>query len=471
MGKNNKKLSSKEESTENAVALKKGINVIQGVSIVVGIIIGSGIFVAPVGVLRYTHSVGLSFVMWTITGLFSALGAMVYAELGVTIPRSGGEYIYILHSFGPLLAFLALWITFVFIGAASSAANSLIFAEYLLRPFYADCDIPREAKLLVAILGLRNISSFTDAFEGSATSPGALALSFYQGFWAFAGWNYLNFLTGEVKNPARNLPIIIIISLTIVTVIYLLANVAYLAVLSPFEVLASGEGSAAVAVTFAVRCMGVMAWIMPVFVGASVFGSTNGEVLSMSRLIFTSSEEGHMPAVLSMVSVSNLTPIPSVLALALFAIPFQMIPDIFYLIELTGFAFSLISSVAVGSLLHIRRTNPGLNTSGFRLPIFFPILYLLINVALGILTILDSPSQSLISLGIMLAGVPIYLFGVAWKNKPRQFQSMMHSGTVGIQKLLFVVKPESTPAENRSSPVEDAVDLDETWAISPTPKL
>lgn len=155
MGKNNKKLSSKEESTENAVALKKGINVIQGVSIVVGIIIGSGIFVAPVGVLRYTHSVGLSFVMWTITGLFSALGAMVYAELGVTIPRSGGEYIYILHSFGPLLAFLALWITFVFIGAASSAANSLIFAEYLLRPFYADCDIPREAKLLVAILGLR----------------------------------------------------------------------------------------------------------------------------------------------------------------------------------------------------------------------------------------------------------------------------------------------------------------------------
>ncbi|TPP56251.1 Y+L amino acid transporter [Fasciola gigantica] len=229
MGKSSKK-SSEKEKVENTVALKKGITIVQGVSIVVGIIIGSGIFVAPVGVLKYTRSVGLSFVMWAITGLFSALGAMVYAELGVTIPRSGGEYIYILHSFGPLLAFLALWITFVFIGAASCAANSLIFAEYLLRPFYADCDIPREAKLLVAVLGLLtlvfincyrvtwatklavvfttckifalllvvgfgayylargNIGSFTDAFEGSETSPGALALSFYQGFWAFAGW-------------------------------------------------------------------------------------------------------------------------------------------------------------------------------------------------------------------------------------------------------------------------------------------
>ncbi|VDP89819.1 unnamed protein product [Echinostoma caproni] len=327
---------------------------------------------------------------------------MVYAELGVTIPRSGGEYIYILHSFGPLLAFLALWITFVFIGAASSAANSLIFAEYLLRPFYFDCEIPPEAKKLVAVLGLRNVSSFTDAFEDSATSPSALALSFYQGFWAFAGWNYLNFLTGEVKNPAKNLPIIIIISLTIVTIIYLLANVAYLAVLSPFEVLSSGEGSAAVAV-------------------------------------------------------------------AMFAIPFQMIPDIFYLIELTGFAFSLISAIAVCSLLHIRRTNPGLNTSGFRLPIFFPILYLCINIALGVLTVIDSPAKSLLSLAIMLAGVPIYLFGVAWKNKPRTFQTMMYTFTVGVQKVLFVVQPESSPTEETVEKSRNDIQLQESWTTSPTP--
>ncbi|KAF7233581.1 hypothetical protein EG68_10521 [Paragonimus skrjabini miyazakii] len=280
----------KKAPTENAVGLKKEIGILQGVSIVVGIIVGSGIFVSPVGVLKNTQSVGLSFIMWVVTGLFSTLGAIVYAELGVTIPRSGGEYTYILETFGPFLAFMALWITFIVIGTVSCAVNSLIFAEYLLRPFFFTCDIPKSALQLVALLALMtlcfincyrvtwstklsivfttckvaalllivgfgtyylargNVSSFRDSFEDSATNPGALANGFYQGFWAFAGWNYLNFLTGEMKNPARNLPIVIVLSLSIVTLIYLLANMAYLAVLSPFEILSSEKTSAAVAV-------------------------------------------------------------------------------------------------------------------------------------------------------------------------------------------------------------------------------
>ncbi|CAI2737701.1 unnamed protein product, partial [Dicrocoelium dendriticum] len=274
----------------NTVTLKKEIGILQGVSIVIGLIIGSGIFVSPVGVLRNTRSVGLSFVMWVITGLVSALGAIVYAELGVTIQKSGGEYIYLLDTFGPFLAFMALWITFVLIGTVSCAVNSIVFAQYILRPFFFTCDIPKSALQTVAVLALLtlcfvncyrvswatklavvftickvaalllivgfgcyylargSVSSFSDPFEDSATSPGALANAFYQGFWAFSGWNCLNFLTGEMKNPARNLPIVIMLSLFIVTSVYILANVAYLAVLSPFEVLASGEGSAAIAV-------------------------------------------------------------------------------------------------------------------------------------------------------------------------------------------------------------------------------
>ncbi|CAH8287863.1 unnamed protein product, partial [Schistosoma intercalatum] len=287
MGKSKKE--NKSSNAAESVTLKKEVSVLQGVSIVVGVIIGSGIFVSPVGVLKHTKSVGLSFIMWTITGLFSALGAIVYAELGVTIPRSGGEYIYILQTFGPLLAFLSFWITFVVIGSASCAANALIFAQYILRPVYMDCVTPPIAIRTVAVLGLLllcfvhcfsvklatkvavvftackvialliiigfglyylgkgNVESFKDPFEDSEKSPGELALGFYQGFWAFSGWNYLNFLTGEVKNPGRTLPIVIILSLTTVTLIYILTNVAYLAVLSPLEVLAS-EGSTAIAV-------------------------------------------------------------------------------------------------------------------------------------------------------------------------------------------------------------------------------
>nr|CAH8851285.1 unnamed protein product [Trichobilharzia regenti] len=466
MGLFNKK--KKDDDQNQSVTLKKEVSVLQGVSIVVGVIIGSGIFVSPVGVLTYTKSVGLSLILWSVTGLFSALGAIVYAELGVTIPRSGGEYIYILQTFGPLPAFLAFWITFVVIGSASCAANGLIFADYILRPIYLNCATPTFVVRLVGVLGiltlcfihcfsvkwatkiavvftackvaallliigfgcyylaLGNTESFKDSFEDSETSPGALALAFYQGFWAFAGWNYLNFLTGEVKNPARTLPIVIVLSLTTVTLIYILTNVAYLAVLSPTEVLASGEGSAAIAVTFATRCMGSFGLVMPALVGASVFGSINGEVFSISRLAFTAGEEGHMPALLSMVNIERLTPIPSVLSVVILAIIFQMFDNIFYLIELTGFAFAVISAMAVGSLLHIRRTHPEMNTSGFRLPIWLPVLYLVVDIAIGILTVYQSPKTSAVSLGVMALGIPVYLFGVSWKNKPKSMQSLIY---------------------------------------------
>ncbi|KAH8876557.1 Cystine/glutamate transporter [Schistosoma japonicum] len=477
-----------EDHTGQSVALKKEVSILQGVSIVVGVIIGSGIFVSPVGVLRYTKSVGLSFVMWTVTGLFSALGAIVYAELGVTIPRSGGEYVYILQTFGPLPAFLAFWITFVVIGSASCAANSLIFADYILRPIYMDCTTPSFVVRIVALLGILtlcfihcfsvkwatktaiifttckvaalliivgfglfylgkgNVESFHNSFEDSETSPGALALAFYQGFWAFSGWNYLNFLTGEVKNPGRTLPIVIILSLTTVTLIYIFTNVAYLAVLSPAEVLASGEGSTAIAVTFATRSMGVVGLIMPALVGASVFGSINGEIFSISRLAFTAGEEGHMPAILSMVNIDRLTPIPSILAVVILAILFQMSDNILYLIELTGFAFSVISAMAVCSLLYIRRTNPQMNTSGFKLPIFFPVLYLIVDIAIGILTIYQEPIKSAISLGVMLFGIVVYAFGVLWKKKPRPLLSLIYHITITLQKVLKVVEQDTVSA-------------------------
>nr|VZI03084.1 unnamed protein product [Spirometra erinaceieuropaei] len=250
-----------------------------------------------------------------------------------------------------------MWVSFVVIGGVSCAANSLVFAQYILQPFYPDCEQPKVVLQIAALLCLLlicainaykvkwaarvavifstgkifalllitgfgvyylatgHLESFENPFEGSATSPGLLALAFYQGFWAFSGWNYLNFLVEEMDNPGRNLPLAIVLGLALVTGLYMLANVAYLAVLSPFELLGSGEGSAAVAVLFANRAMPWIAHAMPVFVGASVFGSINSEVMSMSRLAFAGARQGHMPTVLALVHHENLTPLPSILAI------------------------------------------------------------------------------------------------------------------------------------------------------------
>lgn len=137
-----------------AVKMKKEIGILQAVSIIFGVIVGSGIFVSPVGVLRYSNSVGLSLIMWIVPGLFSMLGALVYAELGVRIQKSGGEYAYILEAFGGLPAFIVMWITFVVIGGVSCAANSIVFAEYILQPVYPDCAIPAPVVSMIALCGL-----------------------------------------------------------------------------------------------------------------------------------------------------------------------------------------------------------------------------------------------------------------------------------------------------------------------------
>jgi len=123
-----------------------------------------------------------------------------------------------------------------------------------------------------------SVESFQAPFEGSTTEPGKYALAFYSGLFSYSGWNYLNFVTEELKDPYKNLPRAIWISLPLITLIYALANMAYFAVMAPQEMLASD----AVAVAFADRTLGVMAWVMPVFVACSTFGSLNGAIFTSS---------------------------------------------------------------------------------------------------------------------------------------------------------------------------------------------
>ncbi|VDP92022.1 unnamed protein product, partial [Echinostoma caproni] len=135
---------------------KRKIGILNGINILVGVMIGSGIFVSPVGVLQYTKSVGLSLIMWVMTGLFSLFGAAVYAEMGILIPKNGGDYIYIHHVIGPMAAFATLWIVYFILSGAGIAANALIFAGYILRPAFGDdtCVIPTSVIRTCALVGL-----------------------------------------------------------------------------------------------------------------------------------------------------------------------------------------------------------------------------------------------------------------------------------------------------------------------------
>ena len=134
------------------VELKQKLSLINGITVIVGSIIGSGIFVSPKGVLMGTGSVGMSLVVWLLSGVYSMIGAYCYAELGTAIVRSGADYAYIFEAFGPFLAFLRLWVECMIVRPCSQAIVALTFAYYVIEPLFPDCDQPDVAVRLLAVI-------------------------------------------------------------------------------------------------------------------------------------------------------------------------------------------------------------------------------------------------------------------------------------------------------------------------------
>ncbi|XP_063108657.1 asc-type amino acid transporter 1 isoform X11 [Cavia porcellus] len=266
------------------VALKKEIGLVSACTIIIGNIIGSGIFISPKGVLEHSGSVGLALFIWVLGGGVTALGSLCYAELGVTIPKSGGDYAYVTEIFGGLAGFLLLWSAVLIMYPTSLAVISMTFSNYVLQPVFPNCIPPAAAsrvlsmaclmlltwvnsssvrwatriqdiftggKLLALsiIIGVGFVQIFQGHFEelrpSSAfafwmtPSVGHLALAFLQGSFAFSGWNFLNYVTEELVDPRKNLPRAIFISIPLVTFVYTFTNVAYFTAMSPQELLAS----------------------------------------------------------------------------------------------------------------------------------------------------------------------------------------------------------------------------------------
>lgn len=461
------------------VKLKRNVGLVSGTSFIVGSVIGSGIFISPKGALEQTGSIGMSLSVWSLGGILALFGALSYAELGTLIPKSGGEYAYFHEAMSSVVAYLFSWTRTVVLQPSSIAIICMTFASYLTT-FFDNCGSHPTLQKVIAVVAILTLSilnsydaswasnvqifftaskviailiiiiggfvhlakggsqEFQDSFSGTSNSPSDIALSFYSAMWAYDGWNTLNYLTEELKDPYRNLPRANTAGVLLVTCLYVLTNISYVSVLGSSGILESS----AVAMDWGKKTLGSAFIIMPLAVVFSTFGAANGACYSSGRLVFAAARDGHLPEVLSFIHVKRCTPMPSIVLTCILSILMVIPSDISSLIDFFSFAAWMFYGLAVSCVIILRIRRPK-DERPIKVFILIPIVFVLCSIYLVIAPIIQEPRIEFLYAFVFIVGSLVFYFPfVVFKLDRGCFDKV----TTFIQ-LLCEVSPSDCPDE------------------------
>lgn len=158
--------------------------------------------------------------------------------------------------------------------------------------------------------------------------------------------------------------------------------------------------------------LGYLAWVMPLFVACSTFGSLNGAIFASSRLFFVGARNGHLPAAISLINVNCLTPIPSLIFMCILTLVLLFIRDVYILINYVSYVEALFTLISISGLLWMRHTNPSANRP-IKVNILVPLTYMLTCSFLVISSCAIEPIAVGAATLIILSGIPVYYFTIA----------------------------------------------------------
>jgi basic amino acid/polyamine antiporter, APA family len=421
--------------------LPRKLGLIDSLSIVIGITIGGGIFLVPNLVARELRSAGAILGVWIFAGVISFFGALACAELGTAIPSTGGQYVFLREAYGPLIGFLCGWSMFVVARTAQIAWLAVTLALYIA--YFVPLS-PVESKLvgvaaivalaainyrgviagaavqnvftLAKVAGLLAIIGAAFLWSGkSASVPVAAPAHFSIGSFgvaliacvlAYDGWVQLSFVAGEIRNPRRNVLLALALGTAACIAIYLLANVAYLRVLTISQIASSDH----VGATLAERVMGARGgMLVSLIILISIVGTLNGCFLTSPRVYFAQARDGLFFRKFGEVQARYQTPGFAILAQSAWAIVLLVSGSYETLLDYAMFALWLSYGLMVAGVIVLRGKQPNL-LRPYRMwgyPVT-AILFLAITSWFLINMLLTRPVPSLAGLALIAAGIPVY---------------------------------------------------------------
>jgi APA family basic amino acid/polyamine antiporter len=460
--------------------LTRGVGPWAATAVNVANMIGTGVFLKTRVMTCNVGSAKTVLVVWLAAGLLSLAGTFSYSEIAAMMPEAGGDYVYLRRAYGRLVGFLYGWIAFTVARAGSQAALAVGLAIFMNVALGGALDrwhvaaganaqnfhlsgltlVALAAIWTVALINCASVAAggrmallLTIAKVGLVLSVGIGAFVFAAGdwghlaesgiagtcegvassarggvagfgaamlgaLWAYDGWQNVAPLSGEIRDPQRNLPRAFVGGTLTVAALYLFVNTAYFFALTPLEV-ADVPASSSVATEVLKRFLGPLAVSMTaVALMVSSFGALHASVLANSRIPFAMARDGLFFRSLARLSPRSNVPARAILAQSGWASVLALSGSYDTLTDSVIFASWLFYGLVTASLFVFRRTMPDTPRPyrAWGYPVV-PLIFVFVTAALLINTFVASPREALRGAALLAAGLPLYWY---WARRSPQ---------------------------------------------------